>query len=686
MTIGFSIIPVASLESFLASLSAQDLRIYTPVTSLHQAIQDLGALLGKTIHPYPLGSIYPVRRVFALARQISQTRVNEIEALIPDFYQWGHTGISLKNLAIRRLSLSYMFHEVSLFLALYGQWQTEGKKGSLVFLTNAFTQADLVDYFSEPDAMDNVWILPMPVLQRRFKHSPTSPGTSATSIHKSLRVSWEHWKHKPFKAFKTTLKETTKHVRKTVKSRMQTFTRRTNMPLGGFKSTYKQFKTGVRQWPLAYAEVYQNLRRYFSPSDQRPLLIPIYALVDRVPYYLLLYRPLMANLIRQGITVHVMVLCEIDPDTLKHFQTRLAEGFPEKSIVFTVANWKKLPLIEAYHNKAMLPTDRHAEVQSALAQQQIPEHLRPLMEQAAYNYSALKRLALITFHSFKRSHFQAVMGIEEDIEIVSLLTLFRQVSPLDYQTWLIPSCLPEYSECYDCVDVDQFAVHDGFVQQIFEDQHFNTRRFHVVGTTEWEEPPPQEAALPQEAQRLVNASDFVLGVFHQPLFTSHHGTVLYDNLVVNFPDVYERFLGEHPDGCILIKPHKHDNLDYMARFLPDSDRILVLPKTLSNQLVYPIFDVALSIHSTTLLHSIAHGLPVIALYNYPDYQAYYDFIRRMGGLATNHHDEVLAYIRRLREDKVFRQEIHTKVEAFTEQHRQNPASRQLGQLIRHSLS
>lgn len=610
------------------------------------AAHDFGA---KKVHGHLLTASYPIRDLFLKSRVIAQNCIEEIEKDFPDTFKTRtFPQIDFKALATRRMSLTRVYYELSIFDE-FMQSIPNTETTRFFFLSFTLSDSDIKTSYPALAFLQKMAVMPVRI------YIPLIPD-------KALAKAFRYQKFKDFRGLR---KKPLKFLKYHFHSKKMLFKR----PL-------LKLAMQAEKW---FKPTHQSSTDPLTPFD---ILCFTYSIdIYKVHYYSVLYKPVIEKLLKAGKRIK-FILYHPSDEVFNEFQNRFRtdNGTLPSNLVFEHLTPEGLA--------SFIQVSNHRLFQSMEpeAWHKLPSPHRERIGHTQSAYGILQTLISTMNYVMVHNRFTTLVGLEEDADCMTILKQLSKLYKHPFESYAIPSCLPEYSEVYDMVEIDHLFTHHAFVQKLFEDQRLNVKHYHVVGSTEWEEIPPQDAALPKDVQTLIQESDFVLGVFHQPLFTQYHQQVLYDNLVVNFPDIFQRFLDEHPSSCILIKPHRSDKQEAMEAYLPKSDRIKILTPNTSNQLLYKTFDVALAIHSTTLMHSIAHGLPAICLYKYPDYGHYYDFIESMGCLATNSHDEVLAWIRLLKNDPGFHQQVQDKVGAFYRYNQENPASEQILSIINKNAS
>lgn len=412
--------------------------------------------------------------------------------------------------------------------------------------------------------------------------------------------------------------------------------------------------------------------------------------LHNVHYYTMVYVPLFKKLIAQGYTIDYVFFSMLSPSEGEQVKQTFKQIMANYGVDLTHIDVRCL-----HYDASRRLTNRYASnIPSTHTNCHIIMKAPNLTIEQKATLTTLDRAldvyrkVLMNWLQYMQDNpIQLLLALEHDIDEATMLkrlsTLVTPDQPLT--NIVLPSCLPEYSEVYDCVDVDTLYTHHKQIEKLFTDQDVGARDLRVSGSTEWEEQPPESAKFDDETQALIDRSDLVMGVFHQPLFLTFHQKEIYDGLIVDFKSIYERFLVEHPNGCMLIKPHRADDLDAMREFIPKSDRIRILAKDCSNQLLYRSIDVALSIHSTTVVHTIAHGIPMLCLYKYPDYTHFYDLVDQMGCLATNTQDAVFDWLRNFASNPDFKANVLKTLHAYRDHNKTNPASTMIVQQINELL-
>ena len=677
--LGTTIESVPYLGQVMEGLSCQVIHFYTPSQAVSQAIRQL-ELPGKTVIPHVVEGVYSERWLFELSRQIAERRVSEVLALLPDLLRLKRfPKVHLEKLAIRRVSLSRLYYELSIFFALQQQLPIN-EKTPLIFLSSFFEREDIQAFNPspfisiEPHSVSNIpspsrieWLNGylrkavasiVPLLGKN--RGPQLPRTIFRRLEQVEVIYGEVRYRPPFLQLR----------------KIEGFIRHQ------YKKPIKKFQKIQVRFEQISLIAFMRLRMWFihflgRQTQERVLIISPSINSRNKGYYLRLFKPLAQRLLanRQDLIFtlwsHDWNACiSLIRSISKHKKIGFSESgayfFPVTSLIELSKEREELFL-----NNDGLPAEL-AEVDDARTH---------LLINTLGAINSMKYAATVVYFYTKDLPFNKVLGVEEDIECVSVLNLLKPVLGRDYTTFIIPSCLPEYSVCYDCVNVDHLSVALPFIKRIFAEQNTNAGQLHVVGSQEWEEPYDQTVNFPKAVEKLIAGSTFVLGVLHQPIFVTMHGQTIYNNLTVNFLDIYERFLAKHPDACILIKPHPRDNLEQLKAYLPISDRIAVLPKETPNKLLYQHVDAAISIHSTMVTHALAHGVPVVSLYKYPDYVPLYDFIHETGGLATDSHDEALAWLARMQVEPEFRAEVHKRMTVLREQCLSVPTSQQIAGIL-----
>jgi hypothetical protein len=643
--VGSMVANVAMLQELIEQLPCQAVCVCLPHAGILKELQEI-TFPGKTLSVQLLTGSYPIREYFLKAREIALQRVEEHESAFPKTYRLKcNPTINFKPLAVRHLSLTMVYSELTILNDFMRYMPDEaGTRG--LFLSYTVSDDDLATCFPDnpatQPATQKVSTCPVPI---------RVPMISDKALMKAYR--YREYKHVSFLFRKTS---------RFLKYHINDQKMRLKPPL---LKTWFDFKYWVKT----------GFDRFSSRTYD--ILTFIYSIdIYKVHYYSVLYQPIFEKLLADGKRIKVVIYND-STEVFERFRDRFrsADGTLHPKLHFEHYTYPALCDFIQMNNLQFFHTLDPVAWDAMLS----PERERIGHTQSAFGRT--QNLISVMNHVLLNNRFSVLLGKEEDGDCMTMLKKLSVLHNAPFESVVIPSCLPEYSEVYDMMEIDHFCTHHAFVKKLFTDQNLNARNIYVVGSTEWEEKRPAHEDLSEDVKALVADSELVLGVFHQPLFTQYHRQVIYDNLVVDFPDLYRRFLAENPRCSILIKLHRSDKLQDVQAYLPPSDRIKILDFTTSNQLLYKTFDVALAIHSTTLMHSIAHGLPAICLYKYPDYQHYYDFIESMECLATNNPDEVLAWVRLFKSDEAFRQQVRRKLTAYHQSVQQAPASEQIMAVI-----
>ncbi|WP_303673622.1 capsular polysaccharide export protein, LipB/KpsS family [Vampirovibrio chlorellavorus] len=681
--VGTTIEKLPYLVKVIGAMPHQTIHVYTPSLSVSKALQKL-QIAGKVIIPHLVEGVYSERWLFELSRKIAERRVAEVLALAPDVLRLRQfPAVSFEKLAIRRVSLSRLYYELSVFFAL--QQQVPVDEGTpLIFLSNFFDKGD-VEAFAPPVTLSPfISVTPhfvgeLPALTRAQKLTESFRKVASKftvilgkeqgkALQRQLLQKLEQ-----AESFYNALQQSPPFP--TLRKLEQKIRHESRKPVKKFK----KFRVRLNKLKLITLMRFNKwLITIFSGKQREHILILSPSINSRNQgYYKRLFKPLAHELLKRENDL-ILMLWNDDRKACKIFSQALS---PKQGSVFSKSKSYFLSvtsLIELYKEREALFL---ADATTTTLFDDANGQTTALVKNTLGSINSMKyTTALIHFYA-KNLDFHTVVGVEEDIEYISILNLLKPVLGRQYTTFIIPSCLPEYSVCYDCVSVDHLSVALPFVKRIFAEQNTNAAHLHVVGSQEWEEPEVQATRFPHKAEKLAASSQFVLGVLHQPIFVTMHGQTIYNNLTVNFLDIYERFLAQNPTACILIKPHPRDNLEQLKAYLPKNDRILVLPKETPNKLLYQRIDAAISIHSTMVSHALAHGVPVVSMYKYPDYVPLYDFIAETGGLATDSHEEALAWLARMANDPEFKTSVRQSMTALREDCLGAPSSQRIADIL-----
>ena len=613
-----------------------------------------------------LRSSYPERRLFQQSKAIAENWLQRLQAIRPEAFMINDLAqdksVDYYRLAIRRMVISHIYFELC-----YCQWMIEEFKQSdastLVIMAEYLSQEDFKQVLADMPAGKTVHFKVNTLFYRFYQNMGrwnvmiASPKTQGLSFLK-YPTRYLAFLYQELKAATDNMLMYSMANVKIPKPVQQLIAR--------------SLKTNVKPQP--------NTIHVASGSLS----------LHNVHYYTMVYVPLFKKLISQGYTIDYVFFTMVS----------VAEGqqvkdtFREIMATYGV-DVSKVTIQSLHYDASRRLTNRyagnisstHTNCHAVLASPSLTIEQKCILTTLDRALDVYRKVLMNWLRYMQKNPIQLLLTLEHDMDEASILKrLSMLVTPERPLTNIVlPSCLPEYCEVYDCVDVDTLYTHHKQVEKLFTDQDVNARDLRVSGSTEWEEQPPESAKFDDETQALIDRSDIVMGIFHQPLFLTFHQKEIYDGLIVDFNSIYERFLAEHPNGCMLIKPHRADDLDAIRAFIPQSDRIRILAKDTSNQLMYRSIDVALSIHSTTVVHTIAHGVPMLCLYKYPDYTHFYDFVDQMGCLATNSQDAIFTWLRNFTSDTDFKASVLKTLHAYRDHNKANPASTMIMQQINELL-
>lgn len=674
---------VTAFIPILSHLPYAVLHVYTPYPKVVEQLSTL-TVPGKTLVPHLIEAIYPEQWLFTLSRHIAETRLQEILRYSPHLLTLrSKPDLDFKPLAIRRLSLGHLYFELSILFALMQERPATPEPVARLFLSHLFGPDDLTNATPLPADLplpDPAHTCIWPVAQifgNRDKPNALEKWLvrycTGTTQHTFADLT-RHLKNTPPGHRRTLLNV---YIRYRQHPALQ-FTRWVEVNL---RHTRKKFSS--LQSLLHYLHYQYRLLRGIT-SHQAAMPSTVVAVASSITpqnlnYYLRLFTPILGHISQPFQLLLSQQPLQRKSATLftQQIQMTLNRKKNRKHLLPSIY-LPRLPKFHFYYRSLFhayaTPQDAFTISNSSFPAQTL---LCNTIEHISNLQVAIGQWHYVLIHRPVR----LLIGLEEEIETLSICNLLKPLMPYPYTTFVIPSCLPEYSECYDCVDVDHLCVALPFVREIFEEQRLNAKHIHVVGSQEWEEPYDTRATFPPDAEALIARSSFTLGVLHQPIFVTMHGQSLYNNLTVNFLDIYQRFLDAHPTACIVIKPHPRDDLDALRAYLPPSERIVILPKETPNRLLYQRIDAALSIHSTMVIHALAHGVPVVSMYKYPDYQPLYRFIDHTGSLATDCHDEALTWLGRMQNEPAFRDAVTQRMQALRADVLDTPASKRIQAIL-----
>jgi hypothetical protein len=656
-------------------LQQRTIHIYTRSQPLLQQLQQL-ELREKEIIPHLVEPAYPEQWIFRLSREISQKRIHEVVQYIPGILSLKKAPEqkALQKLAIRRLSLSCVYLDLSVLIAILQQ-VTPSRKEPFLFLSHFFDSDDLKDHAFFKNMLPYMQVslihnkdsnfkkVPLQTLKRRelFQvEASTEPVAEvkrkkkfALALPAQLSAHYQaHREHFPYRQFRN------------IETEVRRFRSRT--------------KTQSQRYRLRLADAARRLKNQigevFRPSKSAGTLFVVCSLSPRKNKYIARIMGPMLQRLQVDREKCLFLINTQDETLLEDFDRALqhAVGQPHGVELLSMALlsdvrdlFQELFIANStYADAAIFPAESLNRANNTLG-----------------SISSFKSLVTSLYYHAKGLEFENVMGREEDLEVVSILDLLKPALGKSYRTIILPSCLPEYSECYDFISVDDLHVSFDFVKDILVEQDINAKRVHVVGSLEWEEA-HRVMELPESVKRLIQTSTFVLGVVHQPIFVTMHGQKLYNQLTMNFMDIYERFLERHPKAGLLIKPHPSDDLAALRQYFGKLERVEILPAEAPAQLFYDSIDAVISMHSTMMTHTLAHGIPVVSMYQYPDYWKMYAYMQKVGGcLVTDSHDEALAWLARLQEDPAFYAQIMAKTAAMKNHCLAVPASDKIASLM-----
>lgn len=672
-------------------LPAKTLHVYTHSKALIEQLQAL-EMEDKTIIPHWVEPVYPEQWLFHLSKKISEKRTEEVADFIPEvlLLKAAPESAQFKKLAIRRLSLSRLYIELSIFFSVLKQ-VTPDIDNPLLFLCNHFNLQDLIEFSDLKQSQQFISITPISIgISRSTKKNEESNWRIEACNRLELlkqneqerkKHLLEYWKLALFFRLDRRYQIERNSFPYAQLRSLETFTRRTRLRFKVWMNTFWVQVLPLKQlqahWNNLQSKQYFNLKLGFLSQSSKEVLFVTTSLSKRSADYFARITGPIFNRMQQTEWPIILLINNDDDHLCKAFEKKLFTSATKNYVMFPMK-----PNIDVRSISEQLFIRNIDAIRDIDLWAHLEESQQILLQNTFSSLTRLKHLMVLFYYYAREFHFDIVIGLEEDIEVLSMLNILKPILRFDYRTFIIPSCLPEYSECYDCVDIDDLSVSMDFVKEIFSDQALNTKHTHIVGSLEWEvETSNKNTALSKPIEKMLQSSSFVLGVLHQPIFVTMHQQTIYNQITMDFLDIYQRFLEKHPNACILIKPHPRDNIEQLKTYLGPLERIQILPVETPTSLFYNAIDAAISMHSTMVTHTMAHGIPVVSMYQYPDYHRMYDYMKQTGCLATDSHDEALAWLDKMQNDSVFYESVKDKMACLKEQYLSTPASEKIMQLL-----
>jgi hypothetical protein len=682
--IGTAVENIDILLEFLKGLSGQVFHIYSSSQALLKQLEPV-QLEGRTLVLHLVEPIYPEQWLFRLSREIAEKRVDEALRQFPDICTLLAIPEDerLRKLAVRRVSLSRLYMELAIFFAFFAQIGT--LTGELYYLSCYFDKNDIqhLAHLKHDIHRLSIVVLPSEYIKVKKKSGRDKWREQQVALLENLqqkkslgmfqgvdmlRYFWIQF----LLDWDTRYQDNRTCFPYAQLRLLETLLRKVRIKLF---SIFKRLRFLLALSKISLLVRFQGYRiksaAQLATSD-RVLLVTTSLTKNNLGYLSRIFVP-FARRLKQSRRCVIFFVNNQDQTLFETFE-RCFVSDDRLGALFRLVPLVRQQLTSQKLFKVMqleeFPIDRERALN--------PQHL---LKNTLSCIERLRCLMTLFYYYTKELSFSVLVGVEEDIEILSLIDILKPILGKNYRTIVIPSCLPEYSECYDCVSVDDLCVSMDFVKEIFLEQNVNAKRVHVVGSLEWENE-ASSGTLPKKTHRLIESSNFVLGVLHQPIFVTMHGQTIYNGLTMNFLEIYQKFLERHPQACILIKPHPRDDLDSFKTYLQGlSPRIHILPKDVSNTVFYQYIDAAISMHSTMVTHAVAHGVPVVSMYRYPDYRRMYEYLERSGCLATDEPEAALNWLACLQTDPIFRESVMQKMRAVKTQALKIPASKRILRLL-----
>ncbi len=677
-------ISAQALASAVENINAKELYIYcnsqTVITALQQYFTNSRQQVSFHLHPQFCTS---AEESSDLSHRYSMQRIKELKSVCPDyFYLNDSSEVTFEKPLLRRLSLYMVPKELKIIEALKIILEQQPSSGDCYVVFSYFLSTAEVKEYLGP-AASSVYVLTMPEALNFcvFKYQKRCFAKRSLLFKDEMKKHPELFYEKLQVASSSPIKLLMRQPRKTV---INKFKKSVNSTRDSLYKQYKEFRRAVRQPRKTLVHCFKIGRSFtsscfrkkaterkterkkeaiqlveHSPSNQVYFAFILSTQAHGIPSRIMNFVPVIRKLLAQNKPV-LFLITTLSSEMIELCKQKLGDAIISHPLF----------VLETVHNKHLNSEllestycqyfrDDSAYCLKVFQAGSLDSSRKLLLYNLMAQYERIKKDTVAWAPVLSKYKISNIIGLM-DATHLTILSQLRKYHKLSIKIDMMQFGVAAYQLSLSCVDVDTFFITDTFAHKVYLKCHADVKDYQLVGSIEWEPEADSSTADISQYLHLQQYYNRVIILFNQPM---NDNVLNPDDMQATY-DTLVRYLENHPNTCLIVKPHYRDDIEALKNCFPGHPDILHVPAQTDNRSLLAVADIAVSFYSFALSTALANGVPALAVYGKVGFEPYIDFITLNGGMFAKDSSEVETFLNQYFNNPAVKAEIAERARQF----------------------